>query len=313
MMAAMLLATTSMTHDALKLPTFIASSMALQRAPLSARLWGWAPAGTKVTATLDGNTTVTATTAAAGNWSLDLPPQPAGTGHSIVITAAAAKITLTDIAFGDVYLCSGQSNMQFSVNTAFNASAEIAASSAFGDIRLATVKLTVSDTPQYDVASAANYSWARASPAAFVPVGGHTFSWFSATCWFAGRDVYTALGGKVPIGLVASDWGGQRVEAFSSPDALHDRTCGGTRPAAEGAEAADKLVEAVDDNDDDTGSSADDTHSPWRASGMPNPGPTQLWNAMIHPLLPMRFLAALWYQGEANAGDPSGYACRFPA
>ena len=162
---------------------------------------------------------------------IELPPQPAGVGHTIVISEAGGNsTTLEDIAFGDVYLCSGQSNMEFSVNAAFNASAEIAASANFPHLRLATVEKTVADTPQTDVASKANYTWARSSPSAFVPYGGKTFTWPSAACYFFGRDLYKALGGKVPIGLVASDWGGQRVECFSSADALADKTCGGTQP-----------------------------------------------------------------------------------
>lgn len=89
---------------------------------------------------------------------------------------------------------------------------------------------------------------------------------------------------------MASDWGGQTVEAFSSPDALNDKTCGGTQPGARPVRAAALAP-----------------------TGEPNPGPTQLWFAMIYPVLPMRLAGATWYQGEANAGDPTSYACRFPA
>ena len=88
--------------------------------------------------------------------------------------------------------------------------------------------VTEANSPQYDGSSAANYQWGVSGPKSFVPPGGGHFSYFSATCYFFGRDLYKALGGVVPIGLVASDWGGQRVECFSSPDALADKTCGGT-------------------------------------------------------------------------------------
>ena len=287
----MYLALTAAPPTALKLPTFLSSSMALQREPLAARLWGWAPPGSKVSATLDATLAATATTAAAGNWSLDLPPQKAGTGHKILITDGRTNITLDDIAFGDVYLCSGQSNMQFSVNDAFNSTAEIAASAHFADIRLATVALQVANAPQEDTKHAANYTWARASPAAFVPAGGKGFTWFSATCWFFGRDLYTALGRTVPIGLIASDWGGQRVECFSSPDALADTTCGGTRPSTRRRRAEEEeAVEPVEAAEDEDALVYD-----W-GGPTPNPGPTQLWNAMIYPLLSMRFTGAVWYE-----------------
>jgi sialate O-acetylesterase len=137
--------------SALKLPNAIDSNMVLARAPLTPRLWGWANASEDVIVTLDGTTSVTATAAENGTWIVDLPAQQAGHGHEITVTGARtpdAPVTLTNIAFGDVYLCSGQSNMQFSVNDAFNASAEIADSSNYPDLRFYTIKLTTADTPQ---------------------------------------------------------------------------------------------------------------------------------------------------------------------
>ena len=219
----------------LQLPTFVSSHMALQRQPHHARLWGWTAPGRTVTVTLDNNysSPVRGVANASGSWQVDLPPQPAGAGHTIAISDgnASSTRTLVDVAFGDIYLCSGQSNMEFSVNGAFNASSEIADSINYPNLRLATVRKAVADSPVVHAKSKANYSWARSGPAAMVGAAGPQFSYFSATCYFFGREVYKALGGKVPIGLVASDWGGQRVECFSSADALADTTCGGTRPA----------------------------------------------------------------------------------
>lgn len=117
--------------------------------------------------------------------------------------------------------------MEFSVNDVFNASLEIEDSINYTNLRLATPAKEVADSPQQDIKSKANYVWSKSNPNAFQPVNGSKFSWFSATCYFFGRDLYKKLE-TVPIGLVASDWGGQKVEAFSSPDALHDKTCGGT-------------------------------------------------------------------------------------
>ena len=82
---------------ALRLPTFVDSHMVLQRAPMSARLWGWSAPGSQVRATLNNNISVVATTGAAGNWSLDLPPQDAGTGHEIVVSSQDKNITLFDV------------------------------------------------------------------------------------------------------------------------------------------------------------------------------------------------------------------------
>ena len=341
--------TAALAVDKLTLPTFLASHMALQREPHAARLWGWAPPQAKVMATVTGpKATGAAVADADGLWVIDLPPQPASASEDILLTDGTTTITLEDIAFGDVYLCSGQSNMEFSVNTAFNASHEIADSVNYPSLRLATVKNDVADAPKPDAASKANYTWARSGPAAFVPVDGTGFSWFSATCYFFGRDLYKALGGRVPIGLLASDWGGQRVECFSSAEALADSTCGGTQPGAAGRDrdglahsfpsppaphaappatlpAAAELSAPQPSNQPAAAAlpqhSTEDKHSTvdtlaehyYRAADEPNPGPMQLWNAMISPLKRMRFTGAVWYQGEANAGDPTGYACRFPA
>ena len=78
--------------------------------------------------------------------------------------------------------CSGQSNMEFSVNTAFNATAEIEDSINYPHLRLATLQKAVANSPQPDAVSKSNYSWARSGPDAFVSTTGPGFSWFSATC-----------------------------------------------------------------------------------------------------------------------------------
>jgi len=267
--------------NALRLPNAISSNMVLQRAPLAPRLWGFANTSEVISVTI-GEQSVSTQPDADGNWVLELPMQHASTGRTISISSSSGETqTLSNIAFGDVYLCSGQSNMEFSTNDAFNATQEIEDSINYPDLRLYTIKDTPANSPQLDGVSKADYQWGVSSPASFVPVGGNGMSYFSATCYFFGRDLYKALGGDVPIGLVASDWGGQRVEAFSSPDAMADTTCGGTQEPTEGP--------------------------------VPNPGTSQLWYGQIYPFLNMRFTGATWYQGEANVDDPDSYACRFPA
>ena len=92
--------------SALRLPNAMDSNMVLARAPLTPRVWGWAN-GT-VTVTLDEKDTVTAEPGADGAWQADLPMQQAGTGHTVSISDAMGAVSLTNIAFGDLYLCSGQ-------------------------------------------------------------------------------------------------------------------------------------------------------------------------------------------------------------
>lgn len=115
---------------------------------------------------------------------------------------------------------------------------------------------------------------------AIETVNGGAWQYFSAVCWFYGRNIYNKT--KIPIGLVSSNWGGTPDEAWSSPDALKECT------------TSDKVKQ--------------------RVCAGPNPhDPSVLWNAMINPLLNMSIYGAIWYQGEANAGNPTKYNCSFPA
>jgi sialate O-acetylesterase len=188
--------------------------------------------------------------------------------------------------------------MEFSLNAAMNASEEIADSIHYPNLRLSTVAtLPGAKQPVHDVPSIANYTdasgkvvaWRRSEPDAFAPATSTTFSYFSAVCYLFGRDLYRMKGGAVPIGLVASDVGGVKIETLMSPDALEDDTCGGTAYArADTVADNSSLVPGLDGS---------------------------VWNGMIYPLLPMRFHGVVFYQGESNSlsGCPSAYACMFPA
>ena len=189
--------------------------------------------------------------------------------------------------------------MEFSLNHAFNASAEIADAGRYPGLRMFTAAHAVANSAQTDVHDKtggtgiyADSPWAVSSPQAFAPVGQRDFSWFSAVCYLFGRDVYRELNGEVPIGLVASDWGGQAIQVFSSPDALKDTTCGGTVPqqrqndfsrsdAVAEAAVAPAAHHTADGNFGDSG------------DGVTN---SQLWFAMLAPFVHMRFAGSVWYQ-----------------
>jgi len=191
-----------------------------------------------------------------------------------------------------------------SITAAFNASLEISDSRNYPNIRLATVGMVLADTPQDDAPSkASNYSWARSGPEAMSL--DDAFGYFSATCYFFGRELHKALDYEVPIGLVSSCWGGQKIETFSSPDALADKTCGGTRPLS--SVDIDNSVDSTKDNHDEKLLHGRLWNNRVLQESM------QIWNAMIYPLLNMRFTGSIWYQGEANSDDSISYACRFPA
>lgn len=121
--------------------------------------------------------------------------------------------------------------------------------------------------------------------------------YFSATCWFFGRDLANALGSNVPIGLLSTCYGGTNVEAWSSPDSL--KKCGWVNPPLADEERTTRGAMEVAEE------------AP--LIGNPDVNPSSLYNDMIFPLLNMTIKGAIWYQGEANVFNPSNYSCTFPA
>jgi len=276
------------------LPAAVGSHMVLQR-DTGAMIWGWSShPGTQVKLSWNGKqVSTTSSDPSTGEFGFELI-SGVSTDNVLTVSDADSSVTLEDVSFGDVLLCSGQSNMQFSVAVANNAAEEIADSIHYPQLRLFALALNASWDPINTMESLnPAFNWTVSKPSAFEL--NNAWGTFSATCYFTGRSLYVALGGKVPIGLVDSDWGGTRVEAWSSPDAL--KKCPG------------------DFNEFEQPENPADPPRPMLDAG-DRPGQNNasvLWNAMIYPLLPMRFKMALWYQGEANAGNPTNYACRFPA
>jgi len=251
----------------LSLPKVLDSSMVLQRAPKTAQVWGWATPASSVAISLDNQSVAQATADATGLWRAMLPAQPASTGHTLQFTAAGSTITLDDIAFGDVFLCAGQSHMTFSVNQDMNATETIAQSAAFPGIRHLTVDTDTSVTPLADIRRvkyAANSSWLVSDPSTF---GTGLFSYPSAICYYFGRSLYTHFNGTVPIGLVSASVGGSAIEFWTSAKARADGnvaagTCGGNT-----AKLADGCLQPIGTSMDDRSSRDEKTESSDVASG----------------------------------------------
>lgn len=197
--ALFLLAALSLPGAELRLPAVFTDHAVLQR-ERTIPVWGWAEAGTTVTAAFAG-TSATATVGSDGRWSLRLPPQPAGGPHQLVITTTdGATHTISDLLVGEVWICSGQSNMQMTVISSRDSESEIAAAT-HPRIRLFQVPRVAKAEPQDDVKA----TWRICSPAV---VGG-----FSAVGYFFGRDLQSTL--DVPIGLIDTSWGGTPAEAWT--------------------------------------------------------------------------------------------------
>ena len=186
----------------IRLPRLLSDGMVLQaRAPL--RLWGWASEGESVKVTLRGHVATTQTH--DGSWSVTLPPLEPGGPFELTI-AGHDTIVLHDVLVGEVWVCSGQSNMEFPLARSAQAQADIDAPSD-SRLRMFTVGRQLAASPARDVASG---QWESATP----QTRGH----FSAVGYYFGQALRAARG--VPVGLIHTSWGGTPAEAWTSRDAL---------------------------------------------------------------------------------------------
>ncbi|UYZ62100.1 sialate O-acetylesterase [Hymenobacter weizhouensis] len=190
---------------AVRLPALVGSHMVLQRdKPLP--LWGWADQGEAVTVTFRGKTYPARSGGPSGKWTVTLPATPAGGPYELVVRGRTT-LRLTDVLVGDVWLASGQSNMEWPLREVLNYQQEIA-QATYPQIRLFNVTNTVAFQPQAEAATSAG--WQVCSP--------QTVGDFSAVAYFFGRDLHRRY--KVPIGLISSEWGGTPAEAWMSAEAL---------------------------------------------------------------------------------------------
>jgi sialate O-acetylesterase len=198
-------------HATVRLPALVGSHMVLQRdRPLP--VWGWAAPGEAVSVVFRGKTYAASLPDATGRWQATLPPTPAGGPYELTVRGQNTLV-LQDVLVGDVWLASGQSNMQMKVKDnpggyqpVQNADQEIAAAN-WPRIRQFTVDQTPAYRPQPEVAGT---GWQVCSPA--------TVAQFSAVAYFFGRDLYRQY--QVPIGLLVSSWGGTPAEAWASAEGL---------------------------------------------------------------------------------------------
>jgi sialate O-acetylesterase len=282
--------------------------MVLQR-DIAVSLWGWAAPDTSVSVSMNGQT-ASATTDAGGRWRTWLNPMPAGGPYDLVIRADR-EITIRDVLVGDVWVGSGQSNMEWPVRQTTNATLEIAAAS-FPRIRLFTVPRRVADSPQDDLAG----EWKLATP--------ETVASFSAVEFYFGRELHARL--KVPMGLIHSSWGGTPAESWTSgatlesmpglqPILVNWRRNVLNWPLANATYTRDLAAwEAAA-----TQAKAEGRQPAVRPQPPQGPGhpwtPAGLYNAMIAPLVRHTIRGVIWYQGESNANAYRSYEYRdlFPA
>jgi len=274
-----------------------------------ASIWGWAEPGEKVAVSGSWQIGSWDTTADKdGKWMIKIEPPKAGGPYELIFKGKNT-ITIKNILVGEVWVCSGQSNMQWSVRQSANAEQEIAAAN-YPDIRLFTVERKPAEQPQSDCVG----DWQLCSP--------QTVPGFSAVAYYFGRELHKEL--DVPVGLIHTSWGGTPAEAWTSKKTLESDP--DFEPIlkrysdviAKYPEAKSKYEQKLKEWEKAVAEAKAEGKKPPRRPYPPRGprhknNPSGLYNAMIAPLIPYGIQGAIWYQGEANAGRAYQYRKLFPA
>lgn len=279
-----------------RFPKLISHHAVLQRdSPI--HLWGWSTPGAHLLAHFHLQT-APAIADDIGRWSLYLQPESGGGPYTLTVSGDGPDNTLNDVLVGDVWLASGQSNMEFPLQgfgpdtPLKNQEKEISAALR-PNLRLLRVQPMSSDVPAQDITS----SWTMCTP--------ETARSFSAVAYFFGREISERE--KVPVGLIDISYGGTPADAWVSMDTLGNdarlQRAFASRATFANRSAGLEAVWAEEKREDEAAKTAGRPipRHPWH----PNPSswmPSGLYNGMIAPFVPMTIKGFLWYQGEANAG-----------
>jgi sialate O-acetylesterase len=293
-----------------RLPSVIGDNMVLQEGK-SVPIWGWADPCEKVTVKASWASVKWETEAGQdGNWMVRIKPGKVGGPYEMTIDGNNT-LSLKNVLIGEVWVCSGQSNMEFALNQTTNAAQEVNEAN-YPQIRFFTVGKKVSYEPMKNCQG----RWQECNS--------KSASGFSAVGYFFGRDLYKQL--NIPVGLINASWGGTPAESWMSKEYLEsdanfkpilqhfDETCANFPQLLKNYQAAKK--------------ERDETMSRLKAEGKPIPpmqeiyepigkghpySPTGLYNGMIIPIVPYGIRGAIWYQGETNAWRAYQYRTLFPA
>lgn len=289
----------------IKLPAVFKSNMVLQQ-NTNARIWGNADANEKFNVIASWGEELNVIANAQGKWAIEIPTPKGSHTPQQIILKGNNEIFLNNILIGEVWLCSGQSNMQWSVRNSNNAYTEINKAD-YRSIRFFNVPRAMSWKPEDDV----DAKWEVCSP--------ETTANISAIGYFFGRKLLTEL--DVPIGLILSSWGGSGAQAWMEKEATskdghkdivdwydkHEQQMKDQRfewmKSSAAWRANQKEGEAIDySSRPSRGKLPGDNHIPFA-----------LYNAMINPLKTFSIKGALWYQGESNVSRANQYRSLFPA
>lgn len=289
----------SRAHAELKMSSIFGDHMVLQQKQ-PVHIWGWTAPSQSVSVSFADQTAET-TANGDGRFDVMLDPVKAGGPYKLTVQADQTR-TFTDVLVGEVWLCSGQSNMQWSVRQANDPDLEIRTAN-FPNIRLITVPQVGTQEPQYDFKG----QWQACSP--------ETVPDFSAVGYFFGRQLHQTL--DVPVGLIDNAWGGSAAEAWVRRDLLQGQEI--YQPLLDRW----KEIEANFDYDAQVAAYRQRLKK-WEETKQGNRPraprnqlagqhrPANLYNGVLKPILGYTIKGTIWYQGESNSSRAYQYRELFP-
>lgn len=256
-----------------RMPKLFTDNMMLQR-DRPVRVWGWAEAGEGVTVALAGKTAATKADA-SGAWKVELPAFKEGAKLTLTVKGKNS-LTLSNIIIGDIWVCSGQSNMELALGGCLGAADDIKAAD-LPKIRHIKFSHTQAAEPQTDAPAAT--AWQVCAPA--------TVSRVTAAGFYFAREIEQKTG--VPIGIIDTNWGGTRIEPWVANEGLG-------------------LVESLKKNAIKPPAPTTPENPPAVPAAPPNKNSwSSMYNAMIHPVIQLPIKGVLWYQGESNGIEGDTY------
>jgi sialate O-acetylesterase len=284
-----------------RLPRVFGHHMVLQQGS-NIPVWGWGDEGEQVTVQFQGQRLTTRVK--DGTWKVTFKKLSASSMPDTLVVDGRNRVQFDNVLVGEVWVCSGQSNMEWRMTQSHDYQTALAAS-LNPQLRVFKVERKKSDVPLEDIDQpfGLKYGWQEASPQSLPE--------FSAVAYYFGRDLQKALG--VPVGLIQSAWGGSPAEVWMSREVLEGNADYRASILDAYQVAYGRHLEAKEKWNAQAAALAKDGKKPsGKAPTPPNWKPSELYNGMIRPLIPYAIKGAIWYQGESNAGRAHQYRSLFP-
>lgn len=286
---------TSLIAQNLKVASIFGDNMVLQQG-INTPVWGTAKPGQDLRISFAGNS-YEAKVNQDGKWLIKMPKIKAGGPLKMVVSTLEDSLVFIDVMVGEVWLASGQSNMQMKMPEINNAQKEVS-EAKFNRIRFFNVALNISNKPLDQVKG----SWKLCNP--------ENAKQFSAAAYFFARDLH--LDQNVPVGIISASWGATPVEAWTSGESLANHP--DFKDSVKRYQKLEENWELLYSDFLKNSEVAKQSNNSIKAPVMPlqKNYPTALYNAMIAPFVPYGIKGVIWYQGESNATRAVQYRSLFP-